>query len=352
MRVGMRPLLFSSRRSGGKEGGEHRGQSLAVLDTRPGLVYISMDLNPHRGIVMNELPASTQGALGDQQSILPWTFWQLDGDGRRQTSGGVVMEEPLEIRLDGHAVAVLMRTPGMEKELAAGFLLSEGWLASSKDLVLVRHCGGFLPADSTESPVEDPTEDVLTGSRNVVEATSSAPGAATRRSALDDVVQLIRSGCGRTSGGVLAENLPHLDSPVRVSSQTLPHLVAQLTRRQEVYRAAGGIHAAGVFDAGGELLAVGEDVGRHNAMDKALGHCLLRGIPLGDKVVVTTGRASYDMVAKGARLSVPILASLSSPTSLAVELAEAVGCTLLGYLRGRSIRIYTHPWRITGAGLG
>ena len=83
-------------------------------------------------------------------------------------------------------------------------------------------------------------------------------------------------------------------------------------------------------------------------MDKALGHCLLRGIPLDDKLVVTTGRASYDMVAKGARVGVPILASLSSPTSLAVELAEAAGCTLLGYLRGRSIRVYTHPWRIIG----
>ena len=131
----------------------------------------------------------------------------------------------------------------------------------------------------------------------------------------------------------------------------LPHLVAQLTRRQEVYRAAGGIHASAVFDASGQVLALGEDIGRHNAMDKALGYCLLRGIPLDDKMVVTTGRASYDMVAKGARLGVPILASLSSPTSLAVELAEAVGCTLLGYLRGRSMRVYTHAWRITGAGL-
>ena len=296
---------------------------------------------------MNRIREARLDASGDHEDILPWTFWQLDGGVQRQVDGGVVMEEPLEIRLDGRAVAVLMRTPGMEKELATGFLLSEGWLASIKEIVLVRHCGGPIPGDSPEGP----NEDVLTGSRNVVETSSTTPDAAARRSALGDVVQLIRSGCGRTGGGVLAENLPHLDAQVRIDRQMLPHLVAQLTRRQDAYRAAGGIHAAAVFDASGETLVVAEDIGRHNAMDKALGHCLLRGIPLGDKLVVTTGRASYDMVAKGARVGVPILASLSSPTSLAVELAEAVGCTLLGYLHGRSIRVYTHPWRVTGAGL-
>jgi FdhD protein len=296
---------------------------------------------------MNRFREPRMNASGQQEGILPWTFWQLDDAGQRQVEGGVVIEEPLEIRLDGHAVAVLMRTPGMEKELAAGFLLSEGWLASMKQLMLIRHCGGSAHDDSLDGPMED----VLTGSRNLLDAMSTAPDTSARRSALGDVVQLIRSGCGRTSGGVLAENLPHVDAQVRVDRQVLPHLVGQITRRQDVYRAAGGIHAAAVLDAGGQVVALGEDIGRHNAMDKALGYCLLRGIPLDDKLVVTTGRASYDMVAKGARVGVSILASLSSPTSLAVELAEAVGCTLLGYLRGRSIRIYTHPWRITGAGM-
>jgi FdhD protein len=296
---------------------------------------------------MNRFREPRMNASGQQEGILPWTFWQLDDAGQRQVEGGVVIEEPLEIRLDGHAVAVLMRTPGMEKELAAGFLLSEGWLASMKQLMLIRHCGGSAHDDSLDGPMED----VLTGSRNLLDAMSTAPDTSARRSALGDVVQLIRSGCGRTSGGVLAENLPHVDAQVRVDRQVLPHLVGQITRRQDVYRAAGGIHAAAVLDIGGQVVALGEDIGRHNAMDKVLGYCLLRGIALDDKLVVTTGRASYDMVAKGARVGVSILASLSSPTSLAVELAEAVGCTLLGYLRGRSIRVYTHPWRITGAGM-
>jgi FdhD protein len=101
-----------------------------------------------------------------------------------------------------------------------------------------------------------------------------------------------------------------------------------------------------VFDATGRTIVVCEDIGRHNAVDKATGYCLLRGIPLHDKVLVSTGRASYDMVAKGVRLGVPILASISSPTSLAVELAENLNCTLLGYLRGKTLNIYTHGWRI------
>jgi FdhD protein len=296
---------------------------------------------------MNRSHEHEVDSAGRHQDILPWTFLQLDGDGQRRVAGGVVIEEPLEIRLDGRPVAVLMRSPGMEKELAAGFLLSEGWLASLKDLLLVRHCGGAHASDSSE----DPGDDILTGPRNVVDTTSSSRDAFTRQSAPADVVQLIRSGCGRTGGGALAENLPHVDAMLRVDRQVLVHLVSQLTRRQDAYRAAGGIHAAAVLDANGQALVVAEDIGRHNAMDKALGYCLLRRIPLNDKMVVTTGRASYDMVAKGARVGAPILASLSSPTSLAVEMAEAVGCTLLGYLRGRSIRIYTHPWRITGAGM-
>jgi FdhD protein len=123
-------------------------------------------------------------------------------------------------------------------------------------------------------------------------------------------------------------------------------LLGQITRQQAAYRAVGGIHAAAVFDMRGRAIVVCEDIGRHNAVDKAVGYCLLRAIPLQDKMLVSTGRASYDMVAKGVRLGVPIMASISSPTSLAVELAEALNCTLLGYLRGKALNVYTHGWRI------
>ena len=247
------------------------------------------------------------------------------------------MEEPLEIRLNDRSVAVLMRSPGLEKELAAGFCLGEGLVADLMDVALVRHCGRAGPSEVAEG-------DALDTSRNLVDITLR-PGVSTG-SNQDDVVQLIRSGCGRAEVSALMENLRPVDTKVTVSMEALRRMPGQITRQQAAYRAAGGVHAAAVFDASGQAIVVCEDIGRHNAVDKAAGYCLLRGIPLRDKVLVSTGRASYDMVSKGVRLGVPIIASISSPTSLAVELAEALNCTLLGYLRGKTLNVYTHRWRV------
>jgi FdhD protein len=273
----------------------------------------------------------------DQNGIMPWQIQWLRGGEAQTVAGGVVVEEPLEIRLDGRAVAVLMRTPGLEKELAVGFCLGEGLVANLMDVALVRHCGRAV---ANEEVATDPLDE----SRNRVDVTLMA-GAA-RSAQPSDVVSLIRSGCGRTEVGALANALAPVNSDVRVPVEVLSRLPGQMTREQAAYRAAGGIHAAAVFDRGGQIVVVCEDIGRHNAVDKAVGYCLLRGISLQDKVLVSTGRASYDMVAKGVRLRVPIIGSISSPTSLAVELAEALNCTLLGYLRGKTLNIYTHGWRI------
>ena len=272
---------------------------------------------------------------------MPWHIQRLTQDGRRAIQGGVVIEEPLEVRLDGNTVAVLMRTPGMEKELAAGFSLGEGLIEDLADIALVRHCGRAV-ADAPSG--EAPEVDALDESRNRVDI-RLMPGAATS-SDPRQVIALIRSGCGRTDLGTLVEDLAPVNGQVKVQMEMLGHLPAQMTRQQSAYRAAGGIHAAGVFDARGRALVVCEDIGRHNAVDKATGYCLLRGIPLMDKILLSTGRASYDMVIKGVRLGIPVLASISSPTSMAVELAEALGCTLLGYLRGKTLNVYTHGWRI------
>jgi FdhD protein len=271
------------------------------------------------------------------RGIQPWRIVRLAEKEEQAVDAGVVVEEPLEIRLNGEPVAVLMRTPGLEKELAAGFCLGEGLVSDLMDIALVRHCGRAVPDEAAEG-------DALDESRNRVDVTL-LPGAtgATGRS---DVVQLIRSGCGRTDVSTLAENLAPVDGQIRIQAETIPTLLGQITRQQAAYRVAGGIHAAAVFDARGRLVVVCEDIGRHNAVDKAAGYCLLRGISLRDKLVISTGRASYDMVAKGVRLGVPILASISSPTSLAVELADTLNCTLLGYLRGKNMNIYTHGWRI------
>ena len=274
-------------------------------------------------------------------SIRPWHIWRLADHRVEAVDGGVVVEEPLEILLNENPVAVLMRSPGLEKELAAGFCLSEGLVSDLMDIALVRHCGRIGPGDAAEG-------DALDVSRNRVDVTLiagvypvSEPG---------DALQLIRSGCGRTEVSALAEGLQPVEAGLTVSIETLSRLPGQIARQQAAYRMAGGVHAAAVFDAQGQAIVVCEDIGRHNALDKAAGYCLLRGIPLRDKLMVSTGRASYDMVAKAVRLGVPIIASISSPTSLAVELAESLNCTLLGYLRGKTLNIYTHRWRVVGSG--
>ena len=268
---------------------------------------------------------------------MPWRIWRLADHQINAVDGAVVVEEPLEIRLNDQSVAVLMRSPGLEKELATGFCLGEGLVDDLMDIALVRHCGRAGPAKVAEG-------DALDISRNRVDITLM-PGVSAA-SKQDDVVQLIRSGCGRAEVSALMENLRPVDAQLTVSLEALRRLPGQITRQQAAYRVAGGVHAAAVFDAMGRVVVVCEDIGRHNAVDKAAGYCLLRGIPLHDKMLVSTGRASYDMVSKGVRLGVPVIASVSSPTSLAVELAEALNCTLLGYLRGKSLNVYTHRWRV------
>ncbi len=268
---------------------------------------------------------------------MPWPIHRLTAKGAQILDGGVVIEEPLEIQVDGRTVAVLMRTPGMEKELAAGFCLGEGLVAGMADVALIRHCGRTVAEEEAET-------DPLDVSRNRVEVRLMPDAAPLQR---PEAAPPIRSGCGRIGVEMFIENIRPVGEGVRIGQKTLARLPAQVARRQVAYRAAGGIHAAALFDRTGQVIAVCEDVGRHNAVDKALGFCLLRGIPLDDKILLSTGRASYDMVIKGARLGVPLIASISSPTSRAVELAQALNCTLLGYLRGKTVNIYTHPWRIT-----
>lgn len=305
----------------------------------------SGDSGPARAFLLEEKlkryrRTDSQNAT-DLPGVMPWSIRRLTGQDALTVAAGVVIEEPLEIRLNGSSVAVLMRTPGMEKELAAGFCLGEGLVADLMDIALVQHCGRAVPGEALEN-------DSLDESRNRVDVRLMA--GVTSPSDLPDAAQLIRSGCGRTEAGALVENLSPVDADVRVRREILPHLLGQITRRQAAYRAAGGIHAAAIFDTSGRSVVVCEDIGRHNAVDKAMGYCLLRGIPLRDKLLVSTGRASYDMVAKAVRMRVPIVASISSPTSLAVELSQALNCTLLGYLRGKSLNVYTHGWRIVANG--
>jgi FdhD protein len=284
------------------------------------------------------LPMRDELTLKTSGNLLPWRITEIRGESVKQIPASVVVEEPLEIRINEQPVAVLMRTPGAEKELAVGFCLSEGLIASLSDIALVHHCGRSLP-----STMED-SEAGLEESRNMVRITLVSPEASSDPRL--DVVRLVRSGCGRTDAEELASQLVPLDNDLRVQRKILPKLSSTIKQEQEAYHEAGGIHAAGIFTSHGELVTIREDIGRHNAVDKVLGHCLMQGIPLKDKILVCTGRASYEMVTKAVRLGLPVAASISSPTSLAVELAEHLHCTLIGYLRGQRMRIYTHPWRL------
>ena len=167
------------------------------------------------------------------------------------------------------------------------------------------------------------------------------------KEATSEVAKLVRSGCG-TVGRDDFDNLGlrPVQGQLSLSAAQLLRLGRTLRSQQHLRRMAGGVHAAGIFDNRGRTVVVREDIGRHNAVDKAIGHCILHGQALGDKILVGTGRASYDMITKSVRLGIPIVATISACTSLAVEMADTYNVTLIGYLRGKHCTIYTHPQRI------
>ncbi len=277
---------------------------------------------------------------GAASAAMPWTVQRVTDGGSLPEQIKVVLEEPLIIEINGQQAAVLMRLPGWEKELAVGFCISEGLIASLEAIQLVHHCGQGLPA-----PVEKDDGSAL-ASRNRVQIRVTAE--AYRRSESLDVIRLVRSGCGAVGVELGNLDLPVVASRVQVSARVMLGYNATLRKHQELFHDVGGVHAAALFDTTGRLVAVQEDIGRHNAVDKVIGYCLLRRIPLDDKAILTTGRASYEMVSKAVRMGIPIIASVSAPTALAVQLAEAYHCTLVGYLRANRFSIYTHPWRVVG----
>ncbi len=264
---------------------------------------------------------------GEFPGLFPWTGLRWGAPGPEE--GFVVVEEPLEIRVAEHLVAVLMRTPGFERELAVGYCLGEGIISD---------------ADAMESVELEGEGKAAT--RAVIRLRSPS---AVDPEALG-VPRFIRSGCAANVPGSWGCALPPVGEGVRVSDAVLRGSVKSLAGAQDVYKVVGGIHAAGVFSADGTPVVACEDIGRHNAVDKAVGYCILRGIPLDDKFILGTGRASYEFVTKSARLGVSICASLSSPTSLSVQLADVLNQTLVGYLRPHRFVVYTHPWRLYEAG--
>ena len=269
-----------------------------------------------------------------------------DVEVRRWTSGRwsespdqVVMEEPLQLSLNGEELSVVMRTPGNDVELALGLFYGEGIIKTANEVAQVR-----ISAEATEE------ERALQVDASIVDSNSidvRLRGEPHRRPARS---MLASSACG-VCGAVMIEDLkrglsplpsgPHLDGPV------LTQLVERMRQGQGVFESTGGLHAAGLFTARGELVSAREDVGRHNAVDKVVGRALLDGrLPLDGSILVVSGRAGYEIVQKSIAAGIPVLAAVGAPSSLAVALAREFGQTLVGFLRGERFNVYSGSERI------
>ena len=268
---------------------------------------------------------------------------------RSPAADELVVEEPLEIRTSANTsgsaerfetLAVVMRTPGHDDELAAGFLYSEGLIAGCGELAALQPGtdGDGLPSDNVLDVLPSSGVDLA---RRVREAGYSRQFA----------VNASCGVCGKNTVAAACQALPSLplppDDTFAVAPQTLYGLPERLRAGQRVFAATGGLHAAAIFDRSGELLALREDIGRHNAVDKLVGRALLDGaLPLEARILMVSGRLSYEIVLKALAARIPLVAAVSAPSSLAVDLAAAGGITLAAFLRGHGVNVYTHPQRV------
>src|SRR5579872_5419515 len=264
------------------------------------------------------------------------THWQEQT--RRQREDALTVEEPLEVRLAHRSLAVIMRTPGHDHELAMGFLFSEGVIAGAADVLRIED-----ESDADGLPLPNVVNVVLRDP-SISESAPPQTTAFERHFAVSASCGL----CGKNSISDLLISTPPLEpSELRIAAATLYELPAQLRSQQTVFTHTGGLHAAGLFTASGELLLLREDVGRHNAVDKIIGHGLLHGgFPYDQHILMVSGRTSFEIIQKALLARIPCIGAISAPSSLAVELADRCGITLIGFLREHSMNVYTHGERI------
>lgn len=274
-------------------------------------------------------------AHDEDEGVRRVSLTRFDGSRAAAADDEVVCEEPLEIQLDGAPLAVVMRTPGHDEELTTGLLLGEGIVSRAADLASIRHC----------SIAERPDSD-----GNVIRA-QLRPGIRV------DVAALRRnlyasSSCGLCGTVTIDRALaaaPPLDDPSSFRAEFFYPLPQRLRAAQNVFTRTGGLHAAGLFDAAGHLVAVREDIGRHNAVDKIVGWAARAGrLPLAGHVLVVSGRISYEIAQKALAARLPVVAAVSAPSSLAIELAESAGIALVGFLRERRLNVYGLRRRVVG----
>jgi FdhD protein len=249
--------------------------------------------------------------------------------GRDNTFDRVAVEAPLQVLVNGEPFAVIMRTPGDDRDLAAGFLHAEGCIAAADDIIDI--------ASSWDA-----------SSREVVAVTlgpSAAGPASQERRRVD--VNAACGMCGRVRVESIEIDRPPLAAHWTVPTEFVSALPARLRAEQRVFDETGGLHAAGIFARSGEQLALAEDVGRHNAVDKVVGRLLMDGrLPLSDAILVVSGRLAYEIVQKAFLAGIPFVTAVSAPSSLAVDLAVAAGITLAGFVRGGGFNVSAHGERI------
>jgi FdhD protein len=245
-------------------------------------------------------------------------------------------EEPLELRIEGHSIAVLMRTPGQDRELAAGFLVSENIVRSADEIFEITVCGenaaGSDETNVVSVALKNPARfDAKKSSRNLFSSSSCGI-------------------CGTASIEAIAKQFPPINSELKIPAALLLDLPGRLSAAQKTFQLTGGLHACALFEEGGTLLAVREDVGRHNALDKLIGQALFENrLPLARQILLLSGRISFEMVQKALAAGIAIIAAISAPTSLAVEFARANNQTLVGFVRGEQMNIYSGAERIVSA---
>ena len=263
--------------------------------------------------------------------VMRWANGGLDNE----TEDWVAREEPLEIRVKGESIVVTMRTPGHDKELAIGFLLAEGVITNSSDVLEIAYCQqgeASLHKNILNVFLSPEVEINLDRLKRNVYASSSC------------------GLCGKAS----IESLQNIFKPLNkietvISVDKILTLAQKLRAKQSTFDKTGGLHAAGIFDRNGELLVLREDIGRHNAVDKILGHLFLKNrMPLEDCILMVSGRASFEIIQKSLAGRVGIICAVSAPSSLAVDMAKESGQTLIGFLRERKFNVYSHKERISG----
>lgn len=256
-----------------------------------------------------------------------------EGERAERAEDRLAIEEPLELRVGDAPLAVTMRTPGHDEELAAGFCLTEGIVSGSDDLVHIRPCeladyGNVVEIELSPDAAKE-HEGAVTRARRELYVSSSC------------------GLCGKQSIDRLEQAVEAVGDGPTVPLAVVRSLPSRMRSAQDVFAATGGLHAAALFEADGSLRVLREDVGRHNAVDKVVGHEVLLGrVPLGDVVLLVSGRASFEIVQKAAMAGVSTVCAVSAPSSLAVDLAERLGMTLVGFLRAERMNVYCGDARI------